>query len=146
MQSWVELYTSRLSHHIDTNSMLLLNCPKSDIWSIHVSNYICTHLCIIHIHKQLRIYIQHTYHNTNTCIHNVCMYILYNVCVCIVCASVCISRLTVVSRAAKQSRTSDTTVCYIHERSILIERSLKACYKNLPYEKTTRVIRTTSYY
>ena len=52
----------------------------------------------------------------------------------------------VVSRAAKQSRTSDTTVCYIHERSILIERSLKACYKNLPYEKTTRVIRTTSYH
>ena len=49
-----------------------------------------------------------------------------------------ISRLTVVSRAAKQSRTSDTTVCYIHERSILIERSLKACYKNSPYEKTTR--------
>ena len=57
-----------------------------------------------------------------------------------------ISRLTVVSRAAKQSRTSDTTVCYIHERSILIERSLKACYKNLPYEKTTHVIRTTSYH
>ena len=45
------------------------------------------------------------------------------------------SRLTVVSRAAKQSRTSDTTVCYIHERSILIERSLKACYKKIPYEK-----------
>ena len=57
-----------------------------------------------------------------------------------------ISRLTVVSRAAKQSRTSDTTVCYIHERSILIERSLKACYKKLPYEKTTRVTRTTSYH
>ena len=34
-------------------------------------------------------------------------------------------------------------MCYIHERSILIERSLKACYKNLPYEKTTRVTRTT---
>ena len=58
----------------------------------------------------------------------------------------CISRLTVVSRAAKQSRTSDTTVCYIHERSILIERSLKACYKKLPYEKTTRVTRTTFYH
>ena len=57
-----------------------------------------------------------------------------------------ISRLTVVSRAAKQSRTSDTTVCYIHERSILIERSLKACYKKIPYEKTTRVTRTTSYH
>ena len=56
------------------------------------------------------------------------------------------SRLTVVSRAAKQSRTSDTTVCYIHERSILIERALKACYKKLPYEKTTRVTRTTSYH
>ena len=57
-----------------------------------------------------------------------------------------ISRLTVVSRAAKQSRMSDTTVCYIHERSILIERSLKACYKKIPYEKTTRVTRTTSYH
>ena len=56
------------------------------------------------------------------------------------------SRLTVVSRAAKQSRTSDTTVCYIHERSILIERSLKACFKKIPYEKTTRVTRTTSYH
>ena len=64
----------------------------------------------------------------------------------IIMATVPVSRLTVVSRAAKQSRTSDTTVCYIHERSILIERSLKACYKNLPYEKTTRVIRTTSYH
>ena len=49
------------------------------------------------------------------------------------------SRLMVVSRAAKQSRTSDTTVYYIHEQSILIERSLKAYYKNSPYEKTTRV-------
>ena len=36
------------------------------------------------------------------------------------------SRLTVVSRVAKQSRTCDTIVCYIHERSILIERSPKA--------------------
>ena len=45
------------------------------------------------------------------------------------------SRLTVVSRAAKQSRTSDTTVCYIHERSILIERSLKACYKKYLMKK-----------
>ena len=60
--------------------------------------------------------------------------------------SILVSRPTVVSCAAKQSRTSDTTVCYIHERSILIERSLKACYKNSPYEKTTRVIRTTSYH
>ena len=49
-----------------------------------------------------------------------------------------ISRLTVVSRAAKQSRTGDTTVCYIHERSILIERSPKDDCKNQPYEKTTR--------
>ena len=47
-------------------------------------------------------------------------------------------QLTVVSRAAKQSRTGDTTVCYIHERSILIERSPKADCKNQPYEKTTR--------
>ena len=53
------------------------------------------------------------------------------------------SRLTVVSRAAKQSRAHDTTVCYIHERSILIERSPKAYCKKLPYEKTTRVTKTT---
>ena len=47
------------------------------------------------------------------------------------------SRLTVVNRAAKRSRMSDTTMCYIHERSILIERSLKAyhSHKKLPYEK-----------
>ena len=45
------------------------------------------------------------------------------------------SRLTVVSRAAKQSRTSDTTVCYIHERSTLIEHSLKACYKKYLMKK-----------
>jgi len=51
----------------------------------------------------------------------------------------------VVSRTAKQSRTSDTTVChFIHERLILIERSLKACYKKSPYEKTTRIHSTTS--
>ena len=38
-------------------------------------------------------------------------------------------------------------MCYIHERSILIERSLKAYHKNyVPYEKATRVNRTTSYY
>jgi len=47
-----------------------------------------------------------------------------------------LSRLTVVSRTAKQSRTGDTTVCYIHERSILIEYSPKADYKNQSYEKT----------
>ena len=46
------------------------------------------------------------------------------------------SRLTVVSHAAKQGRTGDTTVCYIHERSILIEHSPKADCKNQPYEKT----------
>ena len=46
------------------------------------------------------------------------------------------SRLTV-SRAAKQSRTGDTTVCYIQERSILIERSPKADSKNQLDEKTT---------
>ena len=39
------------------------------------------------------------------------------------------STLMVVSCTAKQSRMHDTTVCYIHERSILIERSLKAYYK-----------------
>ena len=49
------------------------------------------------------------------------------------------SRLTVVSCAAKQSRTRDTTVCYIymHERSILIERSPEAYCKILPYEKNS---------
>ena len=46
------------------------------------------------------------------------------------------SRLTVVSRAAKQSRMGDTTVRYIHERSILIERSPKADCKNQLDENT----------
>ena len=41
----------------------------------------------------------------------------------------------VVSRAAKESRMGDTTVCYMHERLILIERSPKADCKNQPYEK-----------
>ena len=41
----------------------------------------------------------------------------------------------VVSRAAKQSRMRDTTMSYIHEQSILIERSPKAYFKKLPYEK-----------
>ena len=39
---------------------------------------------------------------------------------------------------AKQSRTGDTTVCYIHERSILIECSSKADCKNQLNEKTMR--------
>ena len=34
----------------------------------------------------------------------------------------------------------------IHERSILTERSLKPYHTKLPNEKTTRVIKTTSYY
>ena len=58
----------------------------------------------------------------------------------------CLSRLTEMSRAAKQSRMRDTTMCYIHERSILIEGSLKSYYKKLPYEKTMRVTKTTSYH
>ena len=37
-----------------------------------------------------------------------------------------VSRLTVVSCTAKQGRVRDTTVCYIHEWSILIERLPKA--------------------
>ena len=41
----------------------------------------------------------------------------------------------VVSRTAKQSRMCDTTMCYIHERSFLIERSLKAYYKNFLMKK-----------
>ena len=45
-----------------------------------------------------------------------------------------------------QSRTCDTTMCYIHERSILIERSLKAYYEKLPYEKTPRITKTTLYH
>jgi len=50
----------------------------------------------------------------------------------------------VVSRAAKQSRTSDTTLC--HERSILIERSLKRYHTELPNEKTLlKQLRITSY-
>ena len=53
-----------------------------------------------------------------------------------------LSRLTVMSHVAKQSRTCDITVCYIHERSILIERSPKATHKKLPYVKTTCVIKT----
>ena len=52
----------------------------------------------------------------------------------------------VMSRAAKQSRTHDTTVCYIHEQSILIERSLKAYYEKFPYEQTMRVAKTTLYH
>ena len=40
------------------------------------------------------------------------------------------------SRAAKQSRTGDTNVYYIHEQSILIERPPKADCKNQPCEKT----------
>ena len=39
----------------------------------------------------------------------------------------------VVSRTAKQSRTSDTTVCYIHGQSVLIEHLLKACYSAAQY-------------
>ena len=49
----------------------------------------------------------------------------------------------VVSRAAKQSRVRNTTVCYIHEKSILIERSPKAYCKKIPCEKTTCVTKTT---
>ena len=50
-----------------------------------------------------------------------------------------ISRLTVVSHVAKQSRVHDTTVCYVHERSILIEHLPKAyCY----LMKTTRITKT----
>ena len=47
-----------------------------------------------------------------------------------------------VSCAAKQSRTRDTTVCYIQERSILTEHSLKAYCKKQPYEKTTYATKT----
>ena len=49
-----------------------------------------------------------------------------------------ISRFMVVSHAAKQSGTGDTTVCYMHEQSILIECSPKADCKNQLNEKTTR--------
>ena len=50
------------------------------------------------------------------------------------------SRLTVVSHAAKQSRTGDTTVCYIHERSILIERSLKLTVKTNLMKKPRAIL------
>ena len=49
----------------------------------------------------------------------------------------------VVSRVAKQSRMRDATVCYVHKRSILIERSPKAYYKKLLYGQTTRITKTT---
>ena len=45
------------------------------------------------------------------------------------------SRLMVVSCMAKQNRTRDTTVCYIHEQLILIERSPKAYCKNYLMKK-----------
>ena len=64
-----------------------------------------------------------------------CIYIYIYIYICYIYIYLYISILTVVSRAAKQSRTSDTTVCYIHERSILIERSLKACYKKYLMKK-----------
>ena len=48
------------------------------------------------------------------------------------------SRLTVVSRAAKQSRAHDTTVFYIHERSILIECSPKVPVKHYLMKNNTR--------
>ena len=53
-----------------------------------------------------------------------------------------LSRLTVVSCAAKQNRMRDTAVCYLHERSILIECSPKATHNKLPYVKTMLVIKT----
>ena len=53
-----------------------------------------------------------------------------------------LSRLTTVSSVAKESRTCDTTVCYMHEQSILIECSPKAYSKKLPNEKT-RITKTT---
>ena len=59
-----------------------------------------------------------------------------------------ISGLTVVSRAAKQNRTSDTNVCHYTERSILIECSLKAYHEKLPHEKRRTLLeqlRITSY-
>ena len=40
-----------------------------------------------------------------------------------------LSRLTAVSRTAKQSKARDTIVCYIHKPSILIEHSPKAYCK-----------------
>ena len=47
------------------------------------------------------------------------------------------------SHAAKQSRTRNTTVCYVQERSILIESSPEAYCKKLPYEKTMHVNKTS---
>ena len=43
------------------------------------------------------------------------------------------------SDVAKQSRTCDATLCYIQERSILIERSPKAYCNKLPYDKAMRI-------
>ena len=41
----------------------------------------------------------------------------------------------VVSRAAKQIWKGDTTMCFIHERSILMKCLPKADCKKQPYEK-----------
>ena len=51
-----------------------------------------------------------------------------------------------VSRAAKQSRAYDKALCYIHKRSMLIQRLPKACCKKLPNEKTKHVTKTTYNY
>ena len=63
-----------------------------------------------------------------------------SVCIWVHCDSV--SRLTVLNCVAKQSRAHDTTMCYIHERSILIDHSPKAYCEKLPYEKP-RITKTT---
>ena len=70
---------------------------------------------------------QHTYmyHRSNLCEQNL----------------ECTSRLTVVSRTAMQSRARDTTVCYIHERSILIERLPNAYCKNYLMKKQRALLK-----
>ena len=70
------------------------------------------------------------------------MYVYIYIYVCIY-IYIYISRLMVVSCAAKQISVCDTTMCYIHEQSILIECSPESYCKILPYEETTRVTETT---
>ena len=54
-----------------------------------------------------------------------------------------ISRLTVVSRAVKESRTHATTVSYLHKRITLIERSPKTSSKTYPLKKSARTTKIT---
>ena len=53
--------------------------------------------------------------------------------------------VTVVSRAAKESRTRVTTVSYLHKWITLIERSPKTSSKTYLLKKSARTTKITSY-